>query len=286
MDIHANTSWVSVFQVLVWKKYARLPSIILIDCNVTSFKICRLRIPAGMACAAVCKEFSRVEAGRKCSQRKSRHVSDVPLLFVILIAHCQAAASLFDDCSTKKSRQVNLDTIDSHPDLSSWQPIGSLFVDGLHLPPTATPCVVDALDKAGVFEGGAAQCQHVHAETSRSCLPFRCRPCAVGQLPPRLLQRRWGRALRCNTNKNLIQRCCQSPRITTVVPPLPPKCGSSASKGWAFTPWAGHVSRTGAGSSILKGFCATFGSTKVHGFPRLLWYGPGTIWSGGWRQKS
>ena len=110
MDIHANTFWVSVFQVLVWKKYARLPSIILIDCNVTSFKICRLRIPAGTAYAAVCKEFSRVEAGRKCSQRKSRHVSDVPLLFAILIAHCQAAASLFDDCSTKKSRQVNLDT--------------------------------------------------------------------------------------------------------------------------------------------------------------------------------
>ena len=152
MDIHANTSWVSVFQVLVWKKYARLPSIILIDCNVTSFKICRLRIPAGMAYAAVCKEFW---AGRKCSQRKSRHVSDVPLPFAILIAHCQAAASLFDDCSTKKSRQVNLDTTDSHPDLSSWQPIGSLFVDGLHLPLTATPCVVDALDKAGVFEGGA-----------------------------------------------------------------------------------------------------------------------------------
>ena len=78
----------------------------------------------------------------------------------------------------------------------------------------------------------------------------------------------------------------QSPRIMTAVPPLPPKCGSLATKGWGFTPWAGHVSLTGIGSLILSGSCATFGSTKLASFPRLLWYGPGTIWSGGWRRKS
>ena len=276
MDIHANTSWVSVFQVLVWKKYARLPSIILIDCNVTSFKICRLRIPAGMAYAAMCKEFSRVEAGRKCSQRKSRHVSDVPLLFAILIAHCQAAASLFDDCSTKKSRQVNLDTTDSHPDLSSWQPIGSLFVDGLHLPPTATPCVVDALDKAGVFEGGA-QCQHVQADLvlSDSCLLGYFNDDGAG--PSDATRTKIWSSIAANHpgSRRWCRRCRQSAAARLRRAERSPRGRGTF-----------HALRTGAGSSILNGFCATFGSTKVHGFPRLLWYGPGTIWSGGWRQKS
>ncbi len=87
-------------------------------------------------------------------------------------------------CRKKDSRQVNLDTTESHPDLFNWQLHGSLFVDGPHLPPTAT-------QEASVFEGGATQCQHVQAETSGRTRPaFRRRPRRVGQLPPRLLQQR------------------------------------------------------------------------------------------------
>ena len=76
----------------------KMPSIILRDCNVTSFKICRLRIPAGMAYAAVCKEFSRVEAGRKCSQRKSRQC----LCFLLSWLHTARQQQV---CSTTAARR-------------------------------------------------------------------------------------------------------------------------------------------------------------------------------------
>ena len=53
-----------------------------------------------------------------------------------------------------------------------------------------------------------------------------------------------------------------------VVPPLPPKCGSSATRSWRSTPWAGHVSPTGTASTILSGSCATFGVARRTVFHR------------------
>ena len=64
-----------------------------------------------------CAPNSRVWRLGKMFVEKKRVCVNCDLLFAILIAHCQAAATWFHECSTKNSRQVNLDTTDSHLDL-------------------------------------------------------------------------------------------------------------------------------------------------------------------------
>ena len=150
----------SVQSVRASNTLQKMLSIIFIDCDVTSLNICSW----GFRRNGLLSRVRRIHAcggWGKMFVEKKRACVNCDLLFAILIAHCQAAATWFDECSTKNSRQVNLDTTDSHLDLLNWQPIGRFFVDGLHLPPTGTPCVIDALNEAGVFEGGTAQFQHV-----------------------------------------------------------------------------------------------------------------------------